>query len=141
MEFKKIKPGEILNSTMYLTVESKTTDAVSVKDSFGRSFTVRGPKLIEETMNSANQYGKEVKVNKTEAANILVNAGDAAFTVEFKKQDGSDRTLVGRLLDTENHMGRSNVEDLQITSGNRLRQVDHRTLKSITIKGVKHTVK
>lgn len=141
MQFKAIKTGEVLNSTMYLTVQGKTADAIQVKDNFGREFTVKGPKLIEEAMNSANQYSKEEKVTRTEAAAILTSAGDAAFTVTFDKADGTERTLVGKLVDTENHMGRSNVDDLQVTSGSPRRQVDHRTIKQITLKGVKYTVK
>ena len=141
MNFKQIKPGEVLNSTMYLTVQSKASDSIQVKDNFGREFTVKGPKLIEEAMNSAAQYSKEEKVSKTEAAQLLTSAGDAAFTVVFDKQDGTERTLVGKLVDTENHMGRSNVDDLQITSGSPRRQVDHRTLRSLILKGVKYTVK
>lgn len=141
MEFKKIQAGEVLSSTMYLTVLSKDKDSIKVKDNFGREFTVKGPKLIEETMNSSSQYTKEEKVSKTKAAEVLTQVGDSAFTVVFKKQDGTDRTLVGKLLDTENLMGRSNVSDLQITSGSNLRQVDLREVKSLISKGIKYTVK
>lgn len=141
MDFKLIKPGEVLSSTMYLTVLSKDTDSIKVKDNFGREFTVKGPKLIEETMSSASQFGKEEKISRTKAAEILTSAGDTVFTADFVKQDGSDRTLVGRLVENENLMGRSNVIDLQETAAHKMKQVDHRTLKSVILKGTKYTVK
>lgn len=141
MKFEQIKKGEVLSSTMYLTVSDKTANGIKVKDSVGQEFEVRGPKLIESTMNSGTQYTTEKKVTRTELATALTNAGDSVFTVVFDKQDGTERTLVGKLLDTENHMGRSNALDLQITSGNGLRQVDHRTLKSLILRDIKYTVK
>lgn len=143
MKFNSIKPGEVLSSTMYLTVLSKDKDSIKVKDNFNREFTVKGPKLIEETMNSSTQFEKEEKVNKTKAAEILHNAGDAVFTTDFVKQDGTDRTMVAKLIETENLMGRSNVLDLQESTPGKspIKQVDHRTLRSITLKGTKYTVK
>jgi hypothetical protein len=143
MKFDNIQVGEILSTTMYVHVQpyGKHSDSIDVKDSFGRSFKVQGKKLIEESFNSSEQYENEETVTKTKAAEILTGAGDSVFTVVYTKQDGSERTLVGRLMDTENLMGRSNVIDLQIQTGNPLRQVDHRTIKSIILKGTKYIVK
>lgn len=141
MDFKQIKVGEVLSSTMYMEVVNKTSDSVEVKDSFGRKFTVKGQKLIEESMNSNTQFTQEKKVTRTEAANILTGAGDSVFTAVFDKQSGEERVLVGKLVDSENLMGRSNVDDLLTTDTNKRRQIDHRTLKSIILKGTKYTVK
>lgn len=141
MKFSNIKKGEILSSTMYMEVLAKDGTSVKVRDSNKNEFTVQGKGLIEKTMNSNSQYEKELKVNRTQAVEALLTAGDTVFTVEFTKADGSDRVLVGRLVDTENHMGRSNVEDLLTTDTHRLRQVDHRTIKSLILRGTKYTVK
>lgn len=141
MEFKKVKVGEVLSSTMYLTVVAVDKDSIKVKDSIGQTFTIKGPKLIEESMSSADQFSKEEKVSMTRMAEVLTQAGDTAFTVVFVKQDGTERVLVGKLVDTENLLGRSNVIDLQVKQGTNLRQVDHRTIKSLIIKGVKYTIK
>jgi hypothetical protein len=141
MKFSEIKPGEVLSSTMYLTVVSKDTDSIKVKDNLGREFTVKGPKLIEETMSSASQYAKEEKIARTKAAEVLVNAGDTVFTAEFVKQNGEERVMVAKLLENENLMGRSNVLDLQETAAHKIKQVDHRTLKSLILKGTKYTIK
>ncbi len=141
MKYTQIKKNEVLSSTMYLTVTEKTTDGVKVKDSNGRTFEVRGQKLIEETMVSASQYQTELAVTKTMLAEKLINANSDVFTVNFDKQDGTNRTMVARLTDTENHMGRSNVIDLETDDKNNRRQVDHRTLHYLILRGVKYYVK
>lgn len=144
MKFENIAVGERLSSTMYLEVLSKdeATDAIKVKDHVGREFIVRGRKLIEATMNSSRQFDKTEEVNKTTAAAILPEeSGDSVFGCVYIKADGKERTLVGFRKNTENHMGRSNVVDLEITSGNPLRQIDHRGIKSIILKGTKYIVK
>ena len=110
MDFKQIKVGEVLSSTMYMEVVNKTSDSVEVKDSFGRKFTVKGQKLIEESMNSNTQFTQEKKVTRTEAANILTGAGDSVFTAVFDKQSGEERVLVGKLVDSENLMGRTSFQ-------------------------------
>jgi len=63
------------------------------------------------------------------------------FTVDYEKQDGNSRTLIGHLIGSEPKMGRSQVRDLEITSGYNTRLVDHRTISSITLKGTKYIVK
>ena len=56
---------------------------------------------------------------------------------------GEPRTMVAHLLDVEDHMGRSRVVDLQIplAAGCRERQVDHRSVKSLVLRGVKYEQK
>lgn len=141
MKFAQIKKGEILSSTLYMEVLNKDGNSVKVRDSNKNEFTVQGKGLIEKTMNSNTQFDTEEKVSRTQAVEALLTAGDTVFTVEFTKADGTDRVLVGRLINTENHMGRSNVEDLLTTDTHKLRQVDHRTIKSLILRGVKYTVK
>jgi glycerate kinase len=127
---------------MYLTVQERTALGLKVKDQNGRAFEVRGKELIENTMASASQFETEQTVTKTLAAEKLINAGDVAFTVNFDKQDGANRTMVARLTDTENYMGRSNVVDLEHSgAGSPNRQVDHRTIKFLILRGVKYNVK
>lgn len=145
MKFLNTKVGEVLSSTMYLTVKaiSTQTDSIEVEDIDGKRFTIRGSQLIEKSMTSASQYDKEEKVNRTAMAAILSSAGDAVFTVVFEKLDKTERELTGRLVDSENLMGRANVDDLVTTdlARGRRRQVDFRTLKSLILKGTKYTLK
>lgn len=149
MKYNKIKTGERLSTTMYLEVvgqlpqTSTLAEGIKVKDSNGKTFDMRGKTLIENSLNSGSQYSTEKKVSRTEMAHILTNAGDSVFTAVFEKVGGEMRTLTGRLLESENLMGRSNVEDLELptTEKNKLRQVDHRTLQSLILKDVKYVIK
>lgn len=146
MDFKKIQTGEFLSTTMYLEVLSKNDKdgSIEVKDSFGRTFTIKGKQLIEQTMTSANQFDKEDKVTRTKAAEVLSSVGDKAFTVTFNKADGTERVLTGRMLESETLMGRAQVFDLALPDGPKgrnQRQVDYRELKSVVLNGTKFTVK
>lgn len=141
MKFNDVRVGERLSTTMYMEVVGKTTDGIKVKDNQGKEFEVRGKVLIENSFNSASQFTDEKKVSRTQAVEALLSAGDSVFTVVFDKATGEERTLVGKLIDTENQMGRSNVTDLEVVSGTNLRQVDHRTLKQVIVKGIKYIVK
>lgn len=141
MKFNNIKTGERLSTTMYLEVLGKNSNGIQVRDSNGKEFEVRGTTLIENSLNSSVQFSQEKKVNRTEMAHILTGAGDSVFTAVFEKADGTTRELTGRLLDAENLMGRSNVEDLVTTDTNKRRQVDHRTLQSLILKDTKYILK
>lgn len=141
MKFKNVKPGEVLSTTKYVTVVKREADYLKVRDTDGTEFTIHGPEFIEKSVQSGMQYTTEEEVTKTELAEKLLSAGDTVFTVDFIKADGKPRVLTGRLLDTENHMGRSNVIDLMINTGSPTRQVDHRTLKSLILRDVKYTIK
>ncbi len=55
---------------------------------------------------------------------------------------GEVRILIGYLVNAEPKMGRSTVVDLNIPKGqHNLRQIDHRTLNEITLKGIKYIIK
>jgi hypothetical protein len=103
-------------------------------------FDVRGDSLVQKAL-SADRYKKEVKLSKTKVAEILISSHNRPLTVKFQKANGTDRVLRGRLVKPEPLLGRSMVEDLDITKGNPLRQVDHRTLIFLIVDGVKYIVK
>lgn len=143
----KIKDGELLAITYYVKVEkiSNGGNTLSVKDVVGDvgGIDVNGTSLIVAAL-SADQSAETVKVTKTQAAQLLIESTNRPFTVVFEKQDGTARTLRGRLISHEALLGRSMVEDLDLaqdTKGGRTRLVDHRTLKSLTVDGVKYEVK
>lgn len=48
--------------------------------------------------------------------------------------------LIGHLVKSEQHMGRSLVIDLEAPAGNNFRQVDHRTIKSIVLRNVRYVL-
>lgn len=143
MELNKVKAGEVLSTTQYMTVVRKTPKGVMVKNAEGLEMEIQGKELVE-AMHSSDQFTDTKKVSKTVAAAILTGAGDTVFRVVFKKADGTPRSLTGRLLDTENLLGRSNVLDLELERTAKetgLRQVDHRTIEEIILKGTKYVVK
>lgn len=144
MELSKVKVGERLSFTYYTEVLEKNGDSLKVKDSNGQTFTIKDPKgTLFNSIDSAAQFSTEKKVSRTDAVNALLSARDSVFTVNYDKADGTNRTLVGRLLDNENLLGRSNVIDLELPSSekNKMRQVDHRTIHWLILRGVKYTVK
>lgn len=107
----------------------------------GTRFNVNGKKLIDDSL-SADKFVQTEKVSKTELAERLVHSKGAPLTVVFTKQSGEKRTLRGRLMSSEALLGRSHVEDLDLGhSENRLRLVDHRTLESLIVGGVKYILK
>jgi len=101
---------------------------------------VSGIDLIKNAL-SADRFVEEVEVGKLEAAELLISSHNRPLTVCFDKQDGTERILRGRLISHEALLGRSMVEDLDIKTGHKLRQVDHRTMKYLIVDGVKYKVK
>lgn len=140
---KKVKANDLMAFTYYTKVKTvRSSDELIVADLDGGSKDIRiqGSELIENAF-SADQYEEEVKVSKTQAAEILVNSPNRPLTVCFDKTDGSQRVLRGRLVGAEPLLGRSMVEDMDVADKNRLRQVDHRTLHWLIVEGVKYVVK
>lgn len=142
-----VKKGDLLAITYYVKVEDvrRNGEALSVRDVVGDTggIDVNGKSLIVNAL-SADQAAETVKVTKTQAAQLLIESTNRPFTVVFEKQDGQERTLRGRLISHEALLGRSMVEDLDIDQNDkkgRTRLVDHRTLKSLTVDGVKYEIK
>jgi hypothetical protein len=138
-----IKPNDLMAFVYYGKIKDAKPDVLQVQ-SLGSSadldFQVRGRELIESGF-SADQFEEEVKVTKTKAAETLIASHNRPLTVCFEKTDGSERVMRGRLITPEPLLGRSMVEDLDITEGHRLRLVDHRTIKYLIVEGVKYVVK
>ncbi len=118
-------------------------------------------------MYSADIYSKEEKLPMTKVSKLLEEANSTCFQVTFttKVDDkavrdrlakanaaelknpkaiakelllGKESTVTGRLSKADGSLGRSLVIDLP-TQGYRL--VDHRTIISLVLKGVKYIVK
>lgn len=143
-EPSKIKSGDLMAVIHYVKVKTiyhSTFEMLADDvDQDKRGLKVVGKDLLERAY-SADQYAEEKKVGKIEAAETLVGAGNRPFTVAFEKSDGKERVLRGRLIKPEPLLGRSMVEDLDEPVNNRVRQVDHRTIKWLIIDNVKYVVK
>lgn len=141
---KGINEGDLMAFTYYTKVKKVYGDhqlVVCDLDDNDNEITVTGKQLLENSF-SADQYEREEKnASKTRVAETLIHSPNRPLSVCFLKADGSERVLRGKFVRHEDLMGRSMVEDLDIKSGNRLRQVDHRTIKWLIVDGVKYTVK
>ena len=143
-EPKNIKVDDLLAIVHYVKVKTVHKDGeelmVEDVDLTGKIIRIQGKDLISKSF-SADQFAEETKINKMQAAEILIESHNKPFTVNFVKADGSDRTLRGRLIRPEPLLGRSMVEDLDELSVNKIRQVDHRTINWLIVDGVKYVVK
>jgi hypothetical protein len=140
----KIKTGDIMAIIHYVKVTNAIPSNYELytTDVYLNSHTmkIQGKELLENAF-SADQYEEEIKISKTHAAEKLIHSVNRPFTVNFTKNDGTERTLRGRLIAPEPLLGRSMVEDLDATREHRLRQVDHRTINYIIVEGTKYIVK
>ncbi len=101
---------------------------------------------VAEALNSANSKCFTVcfnaKIDEKVATEKLSNAkaDDLKNAKNFAKDllSGKETTIVGRLSNSDNKLGRSLVVDL-LSKG--YRQVDHRTINWLVINNVKYTVK
>jgi hypothetical protein len=148
----KVQAGHLMAIIYYVTVENTAYNGerLTVKDVVGDTgkIDINGKSLIETAL-SADQFQETVKVNRTQLAQLLIESHNRPFTVVFDKQESKDgkdkeRKLRGRLISHEALLGRSLVEDLDIDAKDpkgRTRLVDHRTLKSLIVDGVKYELK
>lgn len=141
---RQVSPGHLMAFTYYVKVETTQHNGenllVNDLDNNNQRININGAELVKRSY-SADQYAEEEKVSKTQAAEILVNSPNRPLTVSFDKADGTERVLRGRLIKPEPLLGRSMVEDLETTDKNRVRQVDHRTIRFLIVDGVKYIVK
>lgn len=120
---------------------SPNGEGVTVKDiDDGLEFDINGKEMLG-SLKSASEFTKQEKKSLTELATVVSQAFNKPITVCFDKADGTERVMVGRVVSAEPLLGRSYMEDAEITSGHRLRQVDHRTVKWAIVDGVKYSLK
>lgn len=138
----KIQKDEVLALTYYVKALSTVKqEKLPVKDLYRNNpFLIEGQALLK-TCASADQFSSTEKKTKTELAEIFVSVGNLPFTVQFLTQKNEKRTLRGRYLSHEKLLGRSTVDDLDVTSGIKMRLVCHRNLQSLIVDGVKYILK
>lgn len=149
----KVAPGHILAIIHYVKVAEIRPDAslmsVAPLVTGGKpspNIIVEGRELIGQCL-SADYFAEEIKTTMTDVAQKLVESHNRPLTVCFTKQpgkgqeEGEDRVLRGRLLSHEALLGRSYVEDMERPENDRVRLVDHRTIRWLVVDGVKYVVK
>lgn len=134
--------NEIISLELYAEVIERTNTELVCRDLYtGQEFRLWSQNSSLRAQ-SADTFTQIQKVTKTEMAEILMDACCNVFTVTFIKQDGSERVLRGRLLNSEGILGRVMVEDLDVPRVmNNYRQVDLRTIKTLVISGTKYVLK
>ena len=145
-DVSQLKEGDIISYTQYLRFTGifDINGRLNLIDTFGDKIGI-SPSIIEKGAYNGTQFDSEEKMTRTELIGILDKVGDTVFTAHFIKQNGEERQITARMINVENGFGRSNVIDLEIAlndpKANAVRQIDHRTLNWIILKGVKYSVK
>ena len=109
-----MKKGNVVRLVQYLEVTEVGGVSVVVND-LNRNIDgikIFGQNLVD-SLDSADEFNDVQKVTKTELAAKFVDVKDNVFTVVFEKQDGTERTLRGYMINEETGMGRSQVIDLE----------------------------
>ena len=137
----KHKIGDIVCMVKYAKVTSVRDSALAVEDlDSGEKFNIIGDSLIDK-LASADHSDTPQKCTKTELAQILSESWCTPFTVTFTKMNGEEKVLRGRLIEPNNLLGRSLVEDLDKPAEDIFCQVDHRTISSIVVGGTHYSLK
>lgn len=141
----QVQPGHLMAFIYYAKVESvhaggERLQVVGLTKGAPPRFGVDGKDLVTGAL-SADQFHETIQVSMTEAANILVESPNTPLTVCFIKKDGTDRILRGRFLAEEPRLGYSWCEDLEKPEGDRVREVNHREIKWLIVRGVRYEVK
>lgn len=148
VDVKKLKPGDIVSNTEYFVVESIGNKGSFKEYVFAR--TLDGTQSISfdllkyNSYKTPTQFTETKKVPRTKIVEILQrHVQSHAFLVEFKKKDGSDRTMVARMINFCGLFGRSEVMELkhdgtQKSFMEQKRLVDHRTIKRLVFNGVEY---
>lgn len=148
-----------------MKVRKVLPDAVELMTAQGKTIRI-AQNVLEEDSYSADHFEKEIKCTMTELSGILQGARDSVFKVQFQtKVDekliqqrlagltkaqigqptevakaitvGETVALVGHLVKSEQHLGRTLIIDL---ASNGYRQVDHRTIQWIILRNVKYSL-
>ena len=88
----------------------------------------------QPTAEHAQEKLEQIKFDDLKKKEILT-------TVAKDIIEGQRVTMVCHLVEAQNSLGRSLVTDLSSAAPNKFRQVDHRSIESITLKNVKYTLK
>lgn len=148
----KIEVGDVMAFLNYVKVKTKSTDGttliVSDLENPGKEIRVAGDDLIRKSL-SANQFAETVTMSRRKVIRKLISSPNRPITVSFTKKDGSERILRGRLAysDPWSEQGDEMLDgytlmvDLEVATGDPIRNVDNRTIEYVITDGVKFLVK
>ena len=144
----QIRTGDWLAAVNYYQITETDPLKVTVRDITGGTLTITNDIVARECW-SADRYEREEKCCRTVIAKKLLGAGDKAFTVNFVKKDGSERTLRGYLRTlNEQHtvLGMVAVVDLDVVAARKSVSAAHRlvtfsAVNWLILDSVKYVVK
>lgn len=141
VDTKKLKKGDIISNTEYFIVDNSDDDYVQVR-------TLCGSKSISSCLLKYGSYKTQTQFNNTEKVCrsklieiIRDDVKSHTFLVEFKKKDGSPRTMTCHLKTFCGLFGRSEVLELVEKDGKFLEQkrlIDHRTISRLVFDGTEY---
>lgn len=163
---RQLAVGNWFSTTSYYKIDQIQGENVICKQD-GKLITISRD-VVEHEMYNAKVFAKEEKIALTKVVKILREANTTVFTVCFtckvdekelqeklkKANDkdlknarnlakdlfvGKEKTIVGRLSKSENHLGRSLIVCFD-QHGQPYAQVDHRNIKWLILKNVKYVV-
>lgn len=137
VDFSKIKLGDYLFDIQYYKVVEVNPKSIAVVNERGFASEI-DQDIIEEGMYTANQYEFEKTVSRTEICEILEQAGNYIFTVNFNKQvrekDLKDK-LLGAIKDQKgNLLSQKEIEKALTKVSQEAIQGDERTLIGYLLK-------
>lgn len=142
VDASKLEKDMVISRMAYYRVSRDVSDdTVQITNLRGKSWNIDLDIVRRECFSVqalSEEYGSQ-----TSAVERMMGAGDKVFEVKFKKKDGSDRTMVAFNTGTVSTLGRSKVNELTVIKDAfsvQERQVDHRTVTSVTIGGTRFNV-
>ena len=113
--FNELTEGDQLSEIQYYTVKRKDRNGALLVNERGLEMKF-SPLIIEEGMHSASQYSNgEVKVTRTEMIEMLRNAGETVFTVNFNKQPKAKNLM--DIFNDPNRKVKTQVEMMNLMKG------------------------
>jgi len=167
----KLATGQFFSQTQYYNVTGVAGDRVTVQNQYGNMMHVSKDILekmssathfmketpmtmtaLADLLSSVSdtiftvQFRKQVDPKDVEQVvkdTKLNDLKDKAKIAAIVKQvtEGEPCTMICHLVNAENNLGRSTVIDLSAPGDNKFRQIDHRTIESITFNNVKYVLK
>ena len=92
-----LQPGDLFSTIIYNKVMRVDQHYLHVENQHGYSYQIH-KEIAENEGFSASQFVAEKRVTRTELCELLENAGDAAFTINFLKKPTDERAK--QLLET-----------------------------------------
>jgi len=164
----RFQPGDIVRLALYgrvtqsqekdgrptVTFTPITIDTLDSKQprnaKLGEPFMIEGQTFLGTLVHASTAYTSQT-LSRQAVIEKLISARDIPFTVKFVKANGEARTIVGCLAyqtdraKQANLLGRSIVREFIVDETGKIqtqhRQVDHRTIYSLTIRGIQYIVK